>query len=82
MELYVLWPPFFRYEGAKTAQGKNVVYLNWVIGDSAVEEWKTKSPERWFRCVEWKIKNDLNNPLTDYTYKPSEEYLEELRRKI
>lgn len=72
---------FFRYEGAKTAQGKNVVYLNWVIGDSAIEEWKSKSPERWFVCSQWKIKNDLSNPLTDYTYKPSEEYLEELRRR-
>lgn len=72
---------FFRYEGQKTVQGKNTVYLNWIFGDSAVEEWKEKSPERWFRCVEWKIRNELENPLTNNTYKPTLNYLEELRKR-
>ena len=37
---------FFRYEGKKTAQGKNTVYSTWIFGENAIREWKQKTPER------------------------------------
>lgn len=73
---------FFRYEGKKTVQGKNTVYSTWIFGENAIKEWKQKTPERWFRCSEWKIKNELENPVTNNTYRPTTGYLDSLRKRF
>ena len=70
---------FFRYANKKTRFGAGIVQLNWIIGQKAMVEWTNKTPERWFYCVEWKIENELSNPIADNRYRPSSKYLDSLR---
>jgi hypothetical protein len=82
---YDLWDflcyQFFRYHNKKTRFGKGIIQLSWIIGQKAIEEWEEKTPERWFRCVEWKIETDISNPLYDHRYTPSSSFLDKLRLK-
>lgn len=70
---------FFRYSNKKTRFGKNIVQLGWIIGKKAMKEWSIKTPERWFYCVEWKMENELSNPIADNRYRPSSKFLNSLR---
>jgi hypothetical protein len=72
---------FFRFHNKKTRFGTGVVQLSWIIGQKAFCEWENKTPERWFRCVEWKMGIEIINPVQDYRYKPSSEFLDKLRLK-
>ena len=72
---------FFRYHDMDTRFGKGVVQLGWIIGQKARDEWEKKTHQRWFRCVEWKMDNQISNPLSDNRYTPSSKYLDGLRKR-
>jgi hypothetical protein len=50
LQTFILFQ-FLYYDDKKTRLGKGRVYLNWILGEKAIERWKNKH-ERWFYFVE------------------------------
>jgi hypothetical protein len=50
LQTFILFQ-FLYYDSKKTRLGKGRVYLNWILGEKAIERWKNKH-ENWFYFVE------------------------------
>lgn len=50
LQTFILYQ-FLYYDSKKTRLGKGKVYLNWILGEKAIERYKNKN-ENWFYFVE------------------------------
>ena len=55
---------FSHYVGIKTAYGRNVIMLHWIIGEGAIKRWKERDVrKKWI--VRVKLKNDVQLKLVN-----------------